>query len=351
MSGDDDVEAKKAKKEREKKEKDEQIRAFANSVTLDDIVWDDDESKWILVSTAAQNKRTRLQSIKGKDPTKLSVPHLRKVCVKLQISGYRDADKAGYCELIVKAAKTKNLKQSMYSSGNANATNSTATAGGKKKKGKKKKKKGSKGTKPKCVTKEGTYYRSLLTLFAQDLRPDVVKLGNQPSKSQLDKRILLHADIFNKMVKVYNNNDRQDLAEIASQGEFYKECNVDLNVPSDFDELTAEEMSELLDFLNFHFKARMTKCKQSGNHDRFASFVRDKPYLFLYWELQQEGPIEIQNLAIPELPEGARRDSSNPSSNKAGSKKPGRGVKKDPIADALKEVSLIFVRPLPATYH
>jgi hypothetical protein len=68
-------------------------------------------------------------------------------------------------------------------------------------------------------------------------------------------------------------------------------------------------MSEIIDFLNFNFKARMAKCKLSGNHDRFANFIRNRPYLFLYWELQQDGPIEIQNMAIPELPDGARRDS------------------------------------------
>jgi hypothetical protein len=106
-------------------------------------------------------------------------------------------------------------------------------------------------------------------------------------------------------------------------------------------------MSEIIDFLNFHFKARMAKCKLSGNHDRFANFVRDRPYLFLYWELQQDGPIEIQNMAIPELPDGSRRDSSNPSSNKASAnRKPrdGGGKKKDPLAAALNAVSEMFVQ-------
>jgi hypothetical protein len=125
---------------------------------------------------------------------------------------------------------------------------------------------------------------------------------------------------------------------LSSRDDFYATCNVETNVPSEFDVLTAEDMSEIIDFLNFHFKARMAKCKLSGNHDRFANFVRDRPYLFLYWELQQDGPIEIQNMAIPELPDGSRRDSSNPSSNKASAnRKPrdGGGKKKDPLAAAL----------------
>jgi hypothetical protein len=161
--------AKKAKEKQEKKEKDEGIKVFVNSVSLDDVIWDDDESKSILIGKSAQGeKKMKLQSIKCKHPKNLPVPVLKKLCTHFQIGRYKNADKADMCELIVKAAKTKNLKHQLYPSGNANTTN-TNTDG--KKKSKKKGKKKSKATKPKCVTKEGTYYRAILK-FAQDLRPD-----------------------------------------------------------------------------------------------------------------------------------------------------------------------------------
>jgi hypothetical protein len=54
------------------------------------------------------------------------VPVLKKLCTHFQIGRYKKADKADMCELIVKAAKTKNLKHQMYPSGNANTTNTNA---------------------------------------------------------------------------------------------------------------------------------------------------------------------------------------------------------------------------------
>jgi hypothetical protein len=102
--------AKKAKEKQEKKEKDEEIKVFVNSVSLDDVIWDDDESKSILMGKSAPGeKKTKLQSIKGKHPKNLPVPVLKKLCTHFQIGGYKNADKADMCELIVKAAKTKNL--------------------------------------------------------------------------------------------------------------------------------------------------------------------------------------------------------------------------------------------------
>jgi hypothetical protein len=121
MSDEDSGEAeraKKAKEKQEKKEKDEEIKVFVNSVSLDDVIWDDDESKSILMGKSAPGeKKTKLQSIKGKHPKNLPVPVLKKLCTHFQIGGYKNADKADMCELIVKAAKTKNLKHQMYPSG------------------------------------------------------------------------------------------------------------------------------------------------------------------------------------------------------------------------------------------
>jgi hypothetical protein len=41
------------------------------------------------------------------------VPVLKKLCTHFQIGGYNNANKADMCELIAKAAKTKNLKHQM----------------------------------------------------------------------------------------------------------------------------------------------------------------------------------------------------------------------------------------------
>jgi hypothetical protein len=49
-------EGQKAKEKQEKKEKDEAIKVFVNSVSLDDVIWDDDESKSILIGKSAQGR-------------------------------------------------------------------------------------------------------------------------------------------------------------------------------------------------------------------------------------------------------------------------------------------------------
>lgn len=260
MSNDDDAEKKaaKAKAEREKKEA---ITTWYESTSVDDVVWEDDESKWILLGNPADNKRTRLQSIKSLTPSMLTVPHLKGFCVKHRIGGYKKLDKTQMCDLIVKFAKTKGLKNLMYGGGEIAGNDGNTSSNKKEKKAEKKKKKKSKGTKPVCVTQEGTYYRFLLALFAQELRPLVVKIGHQPSKNELDKRGLLHGNIFEAMAKYYNDTDRDDLKTLPTRDDFYTSANVEHDVPSEFDVLTAEEMSELLDFCNFHYGNRMSKCR------------------------------------------------------------------------------------------
>jgi hypothetical protein len=156
MMNDDDVKAERAKKAKEKQQKDDDIKTFLNSLSLDDVIWDDDESKSIFIGKLAQGeKKMKLQSIKSKHPKNRTVPVLKKLCTHFQIGAYKNANKAAICELIVKVDKTKNLKHQMYLSGNSNTTDSRVD--GKKKAKKKDKKKKSKGTKPKCATKEGTF--------------------------------------------------------------------------------------------------------------------------------------------------------------------------------------------------
>jgi hypothetical protein len=88
------------------------------------------------------------------------------------------------------------------------------------------------------------------------------------------------------MVSVHNDGDHCDLAVLPSHAEFYMTSNVETNVPSVFKSLRAKDMSEIIDSINYHDKVRMAKYTFSGNHDCFANFIWDRPYLFLHWELQ-----------------------------------------------------------------
>jgi hypothetical protein len=99
--------ADKAKVDRERSEK---IQKWVDSTTMDDVVWDDDEAKWILIGSQAKNQKTCLELIKGTAPALLAVPALKKFCVKLQIGNYKNLDKYGMCKHIVGAKKARICK-------------------------------------------------------------------------------------------------------------------------------------------------------------------------------------------------------------------------------------------------
>jgi hypothetical protein len=76
--------AKDAEKAKADKERSEKIQKWVDSMTMDDVVWDD-EAKWILIVSEANNQKTHLQSIKGTAPALYMVPALQKFCVKHQM--------------------------------------------------------------------------------------------------------------------------------------------------------------------------------------------------------------------------------------------------------------------------
>jgi hypothetical protein len=96
----------------------------------------------------------------------------------------------------------------------------------------------------------------------------------------------------------------------------YAEWNIHANIPSKFDSLTALDISETLDFIHYHHKDRMRKCRRSGNHDVYQNFVRTKPYLFAYHQCLEDSQIELQNLAFAQLDESVKRESTT-SANKS----------------------------------
>jgi hypothetical protein len=156
---------------------------------------------------------------------------------------------------------------------------------------KKKKAKKNKATKSTFVKSEGTFYRFLLAFFAQDMRPYVIELGHQPTKNDLDSHRILHYGIlFNKLAKVYNDSEREDLETLSTHDDSYINSNVANDVPSKFDILTAEDMSDVFQYLNFWYKNRMRRCLRSGSHDMYANFVRGLHFYFCTGPCSKTGP-------------------------------------------------------------
>lgn len=211
----------------------------------------------------------------------------------------------------------------MYSDSWAPFADSNDTTG-EKKPCKKKKKKKSKQSKPEAVRQEGTLYRVINTVFLQDVRHLVVRLGNQPTVSAVDKRDFLHQDIFEALVKIYNDGSREDILKLPHKHDFFDKTKVADDIASKFDPLTPLEFSEIFDFLNYHYKVALRNSKKSGNHSPFQNFVQTRPYIFAYYLCLIESPIEQQNVAFAQLPSNVKRESTTSvaKSNTDSSKKP-----------------------------
>jgi hypothetical protein len=308
---DDAFKAKPSKTESDKAKNENRFDWIVSS-SLDDVVFN--ETEWVQLGRDA-NQKTRLQGIKGYAAQQLTVPALKKFCAQHKIGGWKDKQKHVLCELIVNAVKSSTLEAAVYPDGDAMAAASNDITS-EKKACKKKKKKKSKKSKPEAVRQEGTLYRVINTLFLQDIRHLVVRLGHQPTARALDKRELLHQDIFEALVKIYNDKSREDILKLPHPHDFFSKTKVADDIASNFDPLTPLEFSEIFDFINYHYKVALRNSTKSGKHAPFQNYVRTQPYLYAYYLCLLESPLEQQNLAFAQLPSNVKRESTT-SANKS----------------------------------
>jgi hypothetical protein len=199
--------------------------------------------------------------------------------------------------------KAKNLDAIMYPNDFGGATVTAMNDGTENETASTKKKKKDKKSKPAAIQQEGTFYRVIVTYFLQDVRPYVIKLGSQPNKSALDKRELLHQPIFDKLAEVYNDESRNDLKSLPYTHEMYAKCNVHANIPSKFDPLTARDISESLDFINYHYRISMQNCS--------AQSLRKRPMLHLWHFSVENMPLKTW-LVCPNCLPAKKRAFSEP---------------------------------------
>ena len=310
----DDSDVGKSSKEETARAKSMEVKEWTDSTSLDDVVIGADD--WVQLGKTDEQK-TRLKSIKGRTTTQLTVMMLKKFCAKHGIGGYKDKPKYILCELSACAAGAKDLEGNMYPEVNAvkdtvSVTGTTKKDNAEEEKTAKKtsnKKKAAK-TKPQAVRQEGTLYRVINTFFLQEVRHLTTKIGNQPTARALDKREFLHKDTFEKLAKIYNDSSREDLNKLSHPHDFFVDTKVAFNVASNFDALTAHDFSQILSFINSHYKDCIRKSRKSGSHGPFQNYVKTMPFLFAYYLSLAEAPVELQNLAQPKCPEGVFREST-----------------------------------------
>jgi len=143
-----------------------------------------------------------------------------------------------------------------------------------------------------------------------------VRLGHQPTARALDKRELVHQDIFEALVKIYNDKSREDILKLPHPHDFFSKTKVADDIASNFDPLTPLEFSEIFDFINYHYKVALRNSTKSGKHAPFQNYVRTQPYLYAYYLCLLESPLEQQNLAFAQLPSNVKRESTTSANRK-----------------------------------
>ena len=168
-------------------------------------------------------------------------------------------------------------------------------------------KKKNKLTNPSCLSMEkgdGTMYRLISTMFLQQVRSDVITLGNDASKDALDeKKQHVHFRVFQKITPIYNDESLEELKSISwDDDEYFQIYSINSAISSNFDKLNTDEFIEVYNYLHAWFRDAKNKNTRSGTHDTFRDFVQGKHWLLYYHERLSECECdELVQLASPSL--------------------------------------------------
>ena len=137
----------------------------------------------------------------------------------------------------------------------------------------------------------------------------VMMLGQPPTKAELDGRKLWHERIYMRLVKQYLDDGDDDANTfVFSDNEFWSLVGIDTEFCKTYDKITAEDFSDAIAYINFHYQAAYRNNKQSGNHDDFCNFVGSRHFLLYYHLWLSEAP-HLLNLAVPLLPTNVMRQT------------------------------------------
>jgi hypothetical protein len=301
---------------------DRKIKELVTDLSIKDVVCADGNSDMDTWVNIKGHGFTRLLSIKGTSTNDLTVKMLEAVLKFFKIGSYRRGNKKQWCDLIVSHATSKQVMMAIYpeiSSDYEEDKSPLPSAA--------KKKKQAKSTKPDFVKNGGTLYRFLNAFFSQSIREDVSKLGTALSRDQLDRREMVHKEIWSNVASTYNSNEDETLEKCMWTHIVYDNFLVDDQLISEYDgNITTVDALRCFDYLTYHYNIAVRKKNQSGKHADFSDFIGDKYYLMYYKQWLDSAP-GIDNLVVAIVPEDVFHDSGDSgdsgSSPKSAKKKPG----------------------------
>ena len=113
----------------------------------------------------------------------------------------------------------------------------------------------------KYMKKYGTYYRAINVFFDEKYRQDVLCLGNTPSMCELDARKFPHKAVWDKLLDTYMDIDDDTVGSMAFKHTQFENHGFDDNDTLTFDMLDSKQFSEVIEFLNVHYKICLNNKK------------------------------------------------------------------------------------------
>ena len=196
------------------------------------------------------NTTIALVSIAGISLSKLLLSELQLFCASQKISGYRQKKKQEVAQLIAARVTSDNIYASIGRLGMQKANDSGGDLSRKKPP-----KYQSKTTRPKAVTKTGSYFRIINLWFSEQNRHLVLATGKKMNRAELDVGGYRHKSIWDNMADQYNNNtgipavnasdgnkgDNSYLDVIQTPHMLYK-----LENPEDFDRRDGRDVAQFI---------------------------------------------------------------------------------------------------------
>ncbi len=255
-----------------------------------------------------------LVSIAGFSLSKLLLSELQLFCASQKISGYRQKKKQEVAQLIAARVTSDNIYASIGRLGMQKANDSGGDLSRKKPP-----KYQSKTTRPKAVTKTGSYFRIINLWFSEQNRHLVLATGKKMNRAELDVGGCHHKSIWKNMADQYNNNtgipavnasdgnkgDNSYLDVIQTPHMLYE-----LENPEDFD-LLDRNVAQFIRWITHQYY--IIHKSVSGDHARFEDRVGSKSYLLYFHNMvTATGAENIESLMKAELSRDFFSESSVP---------------------------------------
>lgn len=124
-----------------------------------------------------------------------------------------------------------------------------------------------KSTVPSSVTIDGTYYRAINVWFDERNRVDIVNMGSSPTIRELDARKkFANKPTYDKLLLTYLDNSAENIAinYIGFDNEYLNDCGITDQYASEFDILTSEDLCNVLEYVVYWYNVAFRNNKTSG---------------------------------------------------------------------------------------